>query len=193
MPQDTNSVLNKFSSTLVLLLCGFFLSACNSTKNTVPFTPQAARESQAVVYIYRPNVMANAIYSPGLTIDGEFKLYVKNGINSRITLTPGEHLFEFQNDNNYSELKPLALIFKGGEVYFLRVDSSLEIKQTASYEPYARNFKIIAVDKTLAIKEITACCMDSSKESKNKEKLPPDGKQNTDRFSVDKTQNPFSH
>lgn len=193
MPQGTNSALNKFSSTLLFLLCGFFLSACNSTKNTTPFTPQITGENQAVVYIYRPNIIVNAMYSPGLNVDGEFRLNVKNGINSRITLAPGEHLFEFQNDNNYFELKPLTLILKDGAVYFLRIDASLKIRQTASYEPYQRNFKLMVIDEAQAIKEITACCMNSSRKPENKEKLPPDEKQNTGGFSVDKTQNPFSH
>lgn len=193
MPLATNSVLNKFTATLAFLFCSFFLSACSTTKTPATFSPQAAETDRAVVYIYRPDAMANAVYSPGLNIDNEFKLYVKNSVSSRLALAPGEHLFEFQNDKNYSELKPLSLIFKTGKVYFIRVNSSLKIRNTASYQPYARSFSLTPVDEQQAVKEIAACCIDSNK-SLNKEKKATSSEKKTDPgFSVDKTQNPFSH
>ncbi len=190
---DTNLVLNNFSSTIVFILCGFFLSACSTTKEVASFVPQAAQADQTTVYIYRPNEMSNAMYSPGLTIDGEFKLYVKNGVSSRLTLSPGEHLFEFQNDNNYSELRPLSLIYKAGFIYFIRVDTSLKINDSTSYKPYARNFRFVPIDEPQAIREIVACCMDDNKRFTSKDKATTTEKRNADGFSVDKTQNPFSH
>ena len=193
MPQDTNSVLNKFSSNLVLLLCAFFLSSCSSTKNVTAFTPPAVNSDQAVVYIYRPNTMANAMYSPGLTIDGEFRLYVKNATSTRLPLAPGKHVFEFQNDKNYSELKPLSLIYKAGSVYFIRVATSLKINNATSYEPYQRSFRLEVIDESLAVKEISKCCMHSNKKPDHDKKHKATGKENSEGFSVDKTQNPFSH
>ncbi len=193
MPLATNSVLNKFTATLFFLLCGFFLAACSTTKDVTTFSPQAARAGQTVVYIYRPSVMSNAIYSPGLTIDGEFKLYAKNGVNSRLTLTPGEHIFEFQNDKNYSELKPLSLIFNTNKVYFIRVSTTLKINAPTSYEPYARSFSLTPVDKKQAIKEIAACCINHNKRLNKGKKAISAEKETSDGFSVDKTQNPFSH
>jgi len=175
------------------MLYGFFLSACSTTKNPATFSPRAAETDQATVYIYRPNAMANAVYSPGLNIDNEFRLYVKNGVSSRLILTPGEHLFEFQNDKNYSELKPLSLIFKAGDVYFIRVNTSLKINDTVSYEPYARRFSLTSVDEQRAVKEIATCCMDHSTRLNKEEKAAPAEKKTNDGFSIDKTQNPFSH
>jgi hypothetical protein len=190
---DTNLVLNNFSSTIVFILCGFFLSACSTTKELAPFVPQTALSDQTTVYIYRPNEMSNAMYSPGLTIDGEFKLYVKNGVSSRLTLSPGEHLFEFQNDNNYAELTPLSLIYKAGSIYFIRVDTSLKINDSTSYQPYARNFGLVAIDEAQAVREIAVCCMDDDKRLTSEDRAATTEKNNVDGFSVDKTQNPFSH
>ncbi len=192
MLQDTNLVLNKLLSSLVLL-CGLFLSACSTTKHIASFVPQTTRVDQATVYIYRPNEMSNAMYSPGLTIDGEFKLYVKNGVSSRLTLSPGEHIFEFQNDNNYSELRTLTLTYKAGAIYFIRVDTSLKINSSTSYQPYARIFRLIAIDEPQATREIAACCIDNNKRLTNKDKATSTRKKIADGFSVDKTQNPFSH
>ena len=132
------------------------LAACSTTKNLATFIPQAAKAEQATVYIYRPDAMANAMYSPGLTVDGAFKLYIKNGVNSRLALSPGEHVFEFQDDRNYSELKSLSLIVKADSLYFIRVDTTLKINNDTSYQPYARNFQLIPIDASQAVEEIAA-------------------------------------
>ncbi len=135
--------------------------------------------------------MANSLYSPGLLINEEFKFYTKTGLSSRVSLQPGEYVFEFQNEKKYSELTPLSLILKAGAVYFIRVDTSLDITDSTHYEPYVRNFTLSPVEESLAIKEIAECCINTRKKSKKKEKAKKNN--STDSFSVDKTQNPFSH
>jgi len=145
------------------------------------------------VYIYRQGEMANAMYSPALTIDGEFKLYIKNASNTQLSLSPGEHVFAFQNDNNFSELNSLALILKPETRYFIRVDTSLKINQANTYQPYERKFRLTSVAETQAIKEISDCCMTSNKKQSGKEKAKSTSSKHSDEFSIDKTQNPFSH
>jgi len=138
--------------------------------------------------------MSNALYSPGLNIDGEFRLYTRNGVSSRISLPPGEHVFAFQEDNKYSDLKPITVTLDAGRIYFIRVTTSLKIKSiTADYQPYTRSFKLTPVAEQLAVKEITECCLDNSTGTSDKTEKEPGEKGNDDRFSVDKTQNPFSH
>ena len=173
------------------MLCGYLLSAC-ATKNVTTFTPAAANADQAVVYIYRPTEMANALYSPGLNINGEFKLYTKNSVSSRLSLTPGEYLFEFQAEKKYSELTPLTLNLEPGTNYFIRVSSSLKVKNSTTYQPYARSFRLTSVDEQQAVKEIAECCLDNNKVTDEADMKSTDMK-TTDGFSVDKTQNPFSH
>lgn len=189
--QDTNSVLNNRYLTILFSLCGLYLSACSTTSNVATFTPVAAEADKAAVYIYRPTEMANALYSPGLNVNDEFKLYAKNGVSSRLSLMPGETIFEFQSEKKYSELTPLSLNLKAGATYFIRVNTSLKVKNSTAYEAYARSFKLSRVDELQAIKEIAECCTDNNSTDKDEEKHTE--KKTSDGFSVDKTQNPFSH
>jgi hypothetical protein len=177
----------------VLALCGLLLPACSTTSSVATFVPVAAETDQAVVYIYRPTEMANALYSPGLNINGEFKLYTKNGVNSRLSLTPGETTFEFQAEKKYSSLEPLSLTLESNTSYFIRVSTSLKVKNSTAYEPYARSFKLTKVDEQQAVKEISECCIDNNKNLSETTEIKSNDKSNSEGFSVDKTQNPFSH
>lgn len=172
------------------MFCMLLLSACSTTSNTLVFTPPTAKPDETIVYIYRPSEMTNALYSPGLTVDSEFILYTKNGLSSRLSLPPGEHVFEIQAEKKYTDLVPVTLTTDAGEIYYLRVSTSLKVKNSAAYEPYARSFKLTQVDKEVAMKEIAECCLDNNTDSAEKKS---EVKETGEGFSVDKTQNPFSH
>ncbi|NNJ49359.1 MAG: hypothetical protein HKP22_03220 [Gammaproteobacteria bacterium] len=137
--------------------------------------------------------MSNALYSPGINVDGELKLYARNGINSRLSLAPGEHTFEFQADRDYSELSPITLLLDAGSTSYLRVTTSLTIDNAVGYKPYLRSFAFTQVDEVTALKEIAGCCTAKAKTSNEKNKTDPTEESIDDGFSVDKTQNPFSH
>ena len=190
MPHINLALTNMNSKIFIIISCLQF-AAC-STNTVTPFTPTAARPEQAVVYIYRPTEMANALYSPGLLVDGEFKLYLKNSVNNLLTLTPGEHLFSFQADKKYSSLTPLALTLNAGTISYIRVTTSLKVKNTGSYEPYTRSFELVPVEEPIALVEISQCCVDDSIPAEDKKASDPAATSNEE-FSVDKTQNPFSH
>lgn len=177
----------------ILLLCLLCLSACSTTNHLSNFTPTAAKTDQAVVYIYRPAEMSNALYSPALNVDGDFKLYIKNGVSTRLSLTPGNHTFEFQKEKIYSDLAPLTLQLKAGTISYIRVATSLKVTNTASYEPYVRSFNLSQVDEPLALKQIADCCVTNDNKSTNNGELRESDSDSGDGFSVDKTQNPFSH
>jgi hypothetical protein len=137
--------------------------------------------------------MSNAVYSPELYINGEHKLTLKNGQNTALSLAPGEATFEIEPAKNYSGLTRLTLNLVAGTTTFIRVDSTLRIERSTSYEPYRRSFDLIQVDDELAISQIIECCVnDSSKPDAALESVPTVIKSD-DEFSVDKTQNPFSH
>lgn len=190
---DINLALNNITLKILFVFCCLQLSACSSTKTVTTFTPTSANTDQAAVYIYRPTEMANALYSPALNIDGEFKLYIKNSLNSRLSLFPGEHVFEFQAEKKYTSLNPLSLELDAGAIYYIRVTTSLKVKNTGSYEPYERSFKLTLVEEPLALIEIAECCVDDSIKSTDKNETVPTDKDSKEEFSVDKTQNPFSH
>ena len=178
---------------ITLIFGVFYLSACSTTKNAATFTPVATEAGQAVVYIYRPSVMPNAMYSPDLYINNEFKLSIKNGNSVRLSLKPGEHKFEIEPDKNYSGLTTLSLNLNAGTSYFMRVDTSLKIISSTNYEPYKRSFDLIKVEEQMAVKEIAECCVTNNKRAADKSEVEPIQKESNNGFSVDKTQNPFSH
>lgn len=190
---DINSALNNIDLKILFITCCFQLSACSSTKIASPFIPTAAKPDQAVVYIYRPTEMANALYSPGLNVDDEFILYIKNSVNNRLSLTPGEHVFTFQPEKKYTSLMPLSLTLNAGSISYIRVTTSLKVKNTGSYEPYERSFKLTQVEEPLALREIVECCADDSTDTSDKREAGAASEKPDEEFSVDKTQNPFSH
>lgn len=181
-------MLIKIFSIASILLC----AACSTTSDTATFKPVTAKTDQAVIYIYRPSVMSNALYSPGINVDGEFKIYAKNGINSQLILAPGEHTFEFQEDKSYADLLPITLSLDAGSTTYIRVSTSLKIEKSVGYEPYARSFALTHADEATAIKEIAECCTANPEQLQDKSKAT-NVDESGDGFSVDKTQNPFSH
>lgn len=176
---------------IYLIICLLILSACTTTKTTNVFIPKLADPDQVIIYIYRPSNMSNAMYSPDLYINSEFKQPIKNGKNMRLTLAPGEYKFEIDPDKNYAGLTTLSMNLNAGKIYYIRVDTSLKVKSVTNYEPYQRSFNMIKVDEKLALKQIAECCMTKNKKTINKTNSVE--KQTGDGFSVDKTQNPFSH
>ena len=187
--------MNKLFSTVLICIALLLLSACSTINNTATFTPAPATgdPDHATVYIYRPSAMSNALYSPGLNVDGEFRLYTRNGVNSLISLPAGEHVFEFQAEKKYSELTPITLSLDAGLIYFIRVTTTLKINDTVGYEPYVRSFKLTRVNEQQAVKEIAECCLDDGSETLDKSETKPADEETGSGFTVDKTQNPFSH
>ena len=171
----------------------FFLAACSTTNNVTLFTPQIAADNQVVVYLYRPSAISNAIYSPDLYINDEFKLSIKNGKNAHFTLPPGDYKFELEPDKNYSGTTRLSLNLSAGSTTFIRVDTSLKIESALTYEPYKRSFNLTKIETKLAKKEIAECCMTKNLKPKTDQETNTVKKQTDEGFSIDKTQNPFSH
>lgn len=186
--------MNKITLKIITLSYLLFLTACNSTIINSQFVPLSTETDKVAIYIYRPTTMANAIYSPELYVDEELKLFIKNGKNTRLTLLPGEHVFEIAPDENYSGLSKLRLDLNAGNTYYLRVDTSLQINNnSATYQPYHRSFDLVSVDAALATEQITRCCSNKEKTSDPAAEIKPVKKDAEDGFSVEKTQNPFSH
>lgn len=173
----------------------FSLSACTATDSSKVFIPETAEHNLAIIYFYRPAVMPNAIYSPDLYVNGEPKLSLKNGQISYLQLTPGEFTFEIEPDKQYSGLTQLTLNLNAGTTTFIRVDTTLKIKSSAIYEPYQRGFNLTKVGDKSAIAQITECCLNTENKKEEAAESQPEPETTTtdDGFSVNKTQNPFSH
>ena len=137
--------------------------------------------------------MSNAIYSPDLYLNDKFKLSIKSGENTPLSLEPGEYKFELEPNKNYSGLTRFLLNLNAGSTYFIRLDTSLKIKSALTYQPYERSFNLTKVDQQRAKKEIAECCMAINIKSKTDKEAKTVKKRTEEGFSVDKTQNPFSH
>ena len=161
-----------------LLIYSFFLAACSTTNNVKLFTPQIAADNQVMVYIYRPFATSNAMYSPDLYLNDEFKLSIKNGKNVGFTLPPGDYKFELEPDKNYSGLTSLSVNLSAGSTVFIRVDTSLKIDSAPTYKPYQRSFNLTRVDEKQAKKEIAECCMTNNINSKAEQETKTVIKQN---------------
>ena len=137
--------------------------------------------------------MSNATYSPDLLVNKEYKLAIKNGRNTMMILAPGQTLFEIDPEENYTGQTELPLFLEAGNLYYIRVDTSLKIKNTTSYKPYQRSFDLKSVDEKSAISQIEQCCLSNKVNSNKYVSIPEKESSSDDGFSVDKTQNPFSH
>jgi hypothetical protein len=169
------------------------IAACSASNKSTTFIPKTLSGDQAAVYIYRPSVMANALYSPDLLVNDEFKLSVKNSKKSLIILPTGETLFELDEHNNQSRLTSLLLNLKSETTYYLRVTTTLKINSETSYEPYLRSYNLENIAENKAKIEIAECCITNNKKTAIESEKKSKTLQTDDGFSVNKTQNPFSH
>ena len=187
--------LNIISGSITVAL----LVACSTQQTANNFSPALAPADQAAVYLYRPLSTTNAFYSPDLYINEEFRYSIKSGKKTRLILDAGATIFEIEPDKDYSGVTRITTTLNPGDTYFLRVDTSLKIKNTTSYEPYERSFSLIEVADQQAIEEISQCChsgsnSNTSDDDQTGNNPSADETDKSDKgFSVDKTQNPFSH
>jgi len=139
--------------------------------------------------------MSNAMYSPDFLVNNEIKFSLKIGKKYLLKLPPVNTTFEIEPEKNYSGITQLKFPLKPNKRYYLRVDTTLKINNSISYETYQRGFTLVRVDEKSALAEIAECCAQKTKNiAKSKEvNSTPKEKNSGDSFSVDKTQNPFSH
>ena len=133
------------------------------------------------------------MYSLDLYINDKLEDSIKNGNRLRLLLKPDEYNFKIKPDKNYSGLAVLSLNLNAGANYFIRVDTTLKILSSTSYEPYKRSFNMINVEEKHALKEIAECCVTENRKTANKSEMKSIKKAPDEVFSFEKTQNPFSH
>jgi len=169
--------LNKFKRYLFVFLCSAALTACSNTKTSAVFTPEHSSDTETVVYIYRPGKMANAMYSPDLYINNEYRAPIKNSSYYHFTLTPGQYSFRLEGKDKISGNRLEKKILLADTVY-----------ASSSYQPYQRGFTLLPVETISAEHQIAECCLNKELSTMVKE----NSSGSNSAFSVDKTQNPFS-
>jgi hypothetical protein len=137
---------------IAILLSSLLLSACSASGPA--FTPAAAPErSSALVYIYRPGRIMIAPVSPGILIDGEERILMKNNGYSFFYLPPGKHSFALLLSDRYKGLAHVNTDLQSGHTYFLKVDgdhSSFGMFKSIS-------FRLLPVSEQTARDEIGEC------------------------------------
>ncbi|MDH5710109.1 MAG: DUF2846 domain-containing protein [Gammaproteobacteria bacterium] len=190
---------------LLLMLVAGFIAACNSSKNiSVPVEPQSSSgkgvadnnvvDKRSVVYVYRPAKVANIMLTPDINIAGVSTIAMANGMYKKVYLPPGIYAVRLQPIEGSTEAFEYDLEVDKGKVHYLRVDALISLNAgQQGYQPYQRRFELVDVPARQAIKEI-ADCKDLDTVEKKKSAINS-GRENADNggFSVDKTQNPFSH
>ena len=178
------------------------LTACANSHSYTPFTPAPVADGESIIFVYRPQKMANAIHTPELIIDGEARGGIRNGEKYQFHVTPGSHEIALDPAEEYAANTSVGLATEAGTAYYLRVDTTLELDQgTGSYSPYIRSFDLFPITRDVAVEQISECCMKASKSAANarageatgdEEKDPP-ATEVQQGFSSDKTGNPFGH
>ena len=107
-------------------------------------------------------------------------------------LTPGKTIFNLAADAHYTDSSQIELELVAGKTYYLRVSTQLKIANSSDYQPYQRIFRIKTVTDEIAQNEISDCCT-SKNDSITMPEITTTEPSNSESFSVDKTQNPFSH
>lgn len=186
-------MMNKFP--LLLLIVGL-VSCTGSHKPLLPLKFDSSE--QAIVYIYRPESMANIFISPVLMIDGIEKFPVKNDRYSYIQLPPGKYELQLKLDDRYQGVKNLALAVESGGRYFVKVESGLKFKKHKAYE---RAFSLFHIQHEIAASEIRQCGYMEAKmaskylwsnKSSSKDLGASDTEQNDVAFDILKSRDPFS-
>jgi hypothetical protein len=181
----------QMSSAALILASVSLLSACSTRNDIVPFTPMVIDDTHAAIYVYRPKAMANAMYSPDLYIDDELKFPVKNGRLSRLKLPAGDYLLKLDAGDNSGQQTKMSL--QTDTTYYIRVTTSLKINNSVNYQPYQRSFIMEKVQEDKALVEIAKCCAKAMEDPAAEIPDTPAPDNSDGGFSVDKTQNPFSH
>ncbi len=148
------------------------------------------------LYIYRPPTMTNWLYATKITIDNNVILPIKPGQLKHLNLKPGQHQVNLLTADEFKGKHKLKVILQSNKNYYLRIATTLDLEQNGNYKPYKRSFNLQQVSAITAIAQINKCCYSKIKPGRNKAIARKKNDTQTNKkpaFSVDKTENPFSH
>ncbi len=186
---------------LLPVFLGVFLTACNLTTKTEAADPIFKPESinnknQAGLYIYRPPAMANGLYSTPISIDDSQHFKVNSGQLKYLRLAVGQHRIMLNVTDAFKGKHVAKLAMQAGKNYFLRISTSLNLVTTGAYRPYGRTFDLQIVNENRATQQINKCCFSVKHLTPKTTIINKSGAKpplNGSGFSVDKTDDPFSH
>jgi len=141
---------NLLATPLTFLL---LLTGCASTP--VSFnSSEHVSDNLSVVFIYRPDTLANIMVTPGIQVNGTTSLSISNNQYQVLKLPAGQHHFKLDLTERYQGNIETTLETTNGRAYFLRVDSAMKFQQN---RPYDRSFDIQPVAEAEATPQISLC------------------------------------
>ena len=168
----------------VLLTTLWLLAGCVTAVAT--FIPEPNSATDAVVYIYRPDTLANILVTPPVIIDGTTVFNINNNQYRTLHLPQGQHRIKLDLADRYLGGHEITIDAANGQSYFLRIDTSLRHTQN---RPYDRRFDIRQIVESEALTEI-AQCKPATSDSVESVAAPATTK--TPSYSSEIFRNPFS-
>ncbi len=179
---------NKITPLISLLfVCLFIINGCSTTPGYFDIARHASTSS-AVVYIYRPNSMANVMVSPDVVIDGNKNFALGNNYYHVVQVAEGTHQISLDLAERYQGNNNIILETKSGQDYFLRISTKVKFQKN---KPYDRWFILERVSAPEARKEI-ALCKPYVPEIKQEASEAVKQESKESEYSSQKFNNPFS-
>ena len=135
-----------------LLTTLWLLAGCVTAVAT--FNPEPTSATDAIVYIYRPDTLANILVTPPVIMDGTAVFSILNNQYHTLHLPPGPHRIKLDLADRYLGDHEITIDAANGQSYFLRIDTSLRHTQN---RPYDRRFDIRHIVESEALTEIARC------------------------------------
>jgi len=148
-------------------------------------------ESESIVYVYRPRVLANSMVSPELIVNDEKISEIDNGSFQIFHLPAKSHVFSLNVDERYLGDKTIKLNTKSNQLYFLKLISSLKFQKN---KPYIRHLYLKQVSEPDAYAELLQLVENELPESRPQvegEAQESEAAASEASFSILKTNNPF--
>ena len=178
--------IKRFSKLLAAPLAVLFvLTGCASTPVSFNSREQFA-DNLSVVFIYRPDTLANIMVTPGIMVDGATSLAISNNQYQVLKLPAGQHHFKLELTERYQGNTEITLETGSGQSYFLRIDSTMKFQQN---RPYDRSFNMLSVTEAEATPQISLCKPAATSHSKH---LSQPVSTETPGYSSQTFRNPFS-
>jgi len=172
---------------IVFLSVVLLVTACSNKASTFVPAPQDA-DKGSIVYIYRPSSSTNFMMSPKVVIDGNEKFSIGSGDYRYVYLQTGKHAVGLNPTDQYFADAALSLTVEMNKSYYLRVKTSLQFEPDTMN---TRKFWIEEVAEKQALKEIA----DTEYSGPVMQQTNADqhnASENSEGFTVDKTQDPFA-
>jgi hypothetical protein len=172
-----------FSLCLPLLL-----TACATTQQPL-LLPEQAGSGHGLLYLYRPLALSNALQTPQIMLNGRVVVAIPNGEFMTMSLPPGQQQLSLQLAQKALPTA-LSLQVRPQQLYFVRLASTLDFSAEQGWQ---RDFQLQQVRRPTALSEMQSMLRKQHKPVDSETETEADSADdNHSRFSIQKTQNPFS-